>query len=70
MTTKRCTPAERRVFSKPFQFPSASGRPIRGTEPALGSLDQRLGILVRRFGGSTRLAPSGENVWDYLDEWE
>lgn len=40
MTTTRCTPAERRHFEKT----APAG------EPALGTLDERLGILCRRLG--------------------
>lgn len=44
----RCTPAERAAFKRLH---------IHGTgqcdEPALGSLDERLGIIIRRLGGRT-----------------
>lgn len=44
MATKRFTAAERAQWRK---------REPYGTEPALGTLDERLGIIIRRQGGLT-----------------
>lgn len=50
--TTRCTPEERAKFKK---FSPNLG--CYGDEPALGTLDERLGILIRRFGGRTKPLP-------------
>lgn len=52
---ERMTPAERKHFTT---LPVGVKGPSRycidwGFEPACGTLDERLGILVRRFGGTT-----------------
>jgi hypothetical protein len=52
MTTKRCTAAERRAF-EPLYLGDSYGEQIG--EPALGTLDQRLHIILRRLGA--RVAP-------------
>jgi len=45
-TTTRLTAAERAHFAGPYGT-------VAGTEPAMGTLDQRLGIIIRRLGGRT-----------------
>jgi hypothetical protein len=55
MTPARCTPAERKVFNS-RRCSDGHGGYVRETEPALGTLDERLGIIVRRLGGTTKLS--------------
>lgn len=50
---ERMTPAERKHFTTLPVAPSPYWRCNWGFEPACGTLDERLGILVRRFGGTT-----------------
>jgi hypothetical protein len=55
--TVRCTEAERAAFKR-WVIPQGYGRvQIRCHEPALGTLDERLGIIVRRLGGRTTPLP-------------
>jgi hypothetical protein len=53
MTTTRCTPAERKAFKGYITLSSGHIHPI--TEPALGTLEQRLDIIIRRLGGGSRI---------------
>ena len=51
----RCNAAERARYRKPI---SAGYADLPGFEPALGTLDQRLAILVRRHGGRVKGLPA------------
>lgn len=65
MTTVRFTAEERRIFTGGIPAP---GRP-RWQEPALGTLDERLGIILRRLGGRTAAPrPTEEERAEYA-EW-
>lgn len=55
MSTRRCNAAERAAF-KVKRIHGIDPR-TQGQEPALGSVDERLGILVRRLGGRTAPLP-------------
>lgn len=60
MTMQRLPAEERKHFTSPgwprdLQF-----------EPALGTLDERLGIILRRHGGKTRMSPMPRWERDYL----
>lgn len=58
MTITRCTPTERVHFRKICaEHALGDGHKLRDTEPALGTLDQRLDILIRRHGGRTSAFP-------------
>lgn len=64
MTSTRLTSAERKAF-----LGKRAGEIIGRyeCEPALGTLDERLGILVRRHGGRTRVQRlSSHERADYL----
>jgi hypothetical protein len=67
MTTTRLTAAERLVFKSPttrYQI-----RAEWRTEPGLGTLDERLGIIVRRLGGSTGTVRASDSERRDLAYW-
>lgn len=49
----RCNAAERAAFNAKRIRAGYGDVILRGQEPALGTLDERLGIIVRRLGGQT-----------------
>lgn len=51
--TRRCSAEERAHFRKSYAELDWYGRPVRATEPALGTLAERLDIIRRRFGPTT-----------------
>lgn len=58
--TRRLTAQERRTLNRMYGNPQ---------EPALGTVDQRLGILVRRLGGHTRPPRMTERERRDYAEW-
>lgn len=59
MAGTRCNAAERAAFQR-LRIQVSSGQVMRCDEPALGTVDQRLDIIIRRLGGRTKLAPLTE----------
>lgn len=66
MTTARLSAAERRLGK--FTDATIAGMIGRQQEPAMGTLDERLGILVRRLGGHTGAIRASKAERDYFAE--
>jgi hypothetical protein len=49
MTTKRCNAEERKAFKARYPYSDVRKHSQHG-EPALGTLEERLNIVIRRLG--------------------
>jgi hypothetical protein len=58
VTTTRLTAVERKVFNAPTDTRHAL---LARTEPAMGTLDERLGIIIKRHGGSIGMVRASDS---------